>query len=320
MKSCRKTGPESPRQLRALITGASGFIGKAVSKALMAIGWQVVGQVCRRPPLDGVIPLYLDLLPLPDDFGGDYDAVIHLAAITHPPAGKSEENDLWDINVGATAKLARAAARQKAHFVFVSTAKVMGESGIWNDSLDPSPQDNYAHSKLAAEIEISRINDLDFTILRPPLVYGPGVQSNFLSILHWADTGCPLPLASLSNQRSLLYVENLADAILNCLQHRDRSFRKTWLLSDGKPTTFANLFFEIRSQLCRPPRLFSVPPYLLAGMAGIFGKHAFAQKITGNFILDDSGIRTGLDWHPPFAFEVALRKTIDWYLSVKMAP
>lgn len=277
----------------------------------------MTGQVHRRSPPDGVIPLYLDLSTPFDSVGSGYDAIIHLAAIAHSPVDEIARAMLKRVNVAATAMLAHAAAKQKAHFVFLSSAKVMGEQGSWNDSMNPVPEDAYAHSKREAEEEISRIDDLCFTILRPPLVYGPGVRANFLQMMHWADTPLPLPLASLTNRRSLLYVENLADAVLACLQRRNQAHRKIWLLSDGPPTSVAALLSTLRSELRRPARLFPFPPTLLAKMATLINKQGLAQRLTGEFIIDDLDIRTRLDWQPPYKLGEALQKTIDWYVSAK---
>ena len=218
-------------------------------------------------------------------------AVVHLAAIAHRSASRE---DLQRVNVDHAAETARKAAALGARFVFLSSVKVHGEASEapFRDDSPIAPQDRYAESKARAEEALRSIPGLRLAVLRPPLVYGPGVKANFLALVKAVARGWPLPLASVDNRRSLIYVGNLAAAILECLEREG-----TFLVSDGAPISTAQLCRELGTALGRPARLFAFPPGLLPG------------KLAGSLEVDDSA----LPWKRPFTREQGLRATAQWY-------
>jgi nucleoside-diphosphate-sugar epimerase len=223
------------------------------------------------------------------------DSVLHLAGIAHRRASAQE---LEAVNVEGPVRLARAAAKLGARFVFMSSVKVHGDT--WDAPLSEHspirPADPYAASKVRAEEALARLPGLRLTVLRPPLVYGPGVKANFLSLMRAIDRGWPLPLASIDNRRSFIFVGNLVDAVIRCL-----TAEGTFLVSDGPAVSTPQLCRELAAALRRPARLFPFPASLLP------------CKLAGSLEVDDSAIRSSLKWHPPFTRQQGLQATADWY-------
>jgi nucleoside-diphosphate-sugar epimerase len=248
------------------VTGASGFVGRTLSAVLAEAGHEL-------SPLD------------------DSKAVVHLAAIAHRRASRE---DLQRVNVGLAVDTAKKAAGAGARFIFLSSVKVHGETSHtpFREDSPISPQDRYAESKARAEEALRAIAGLRLTVLRPPLVYGAGVKANFLALMKAVARGWPLPFASVQNRRSLLYVGNLAAAILACLGREG-----TFLVSDGPAISTPQLCRELGDALGRPARLFAFPPALLP------------RKLAGSLEVQDSA----LPWQRPFSREEGLRATARWY-------
>jgi nucleoside-diphosphate-sugar epimerase len=227
----------------------------------------------------------------------DHEAsfVVHLAAIAHRNASSEE---LRQVNVDLAVRTARVAAAAGVPFLFLSSVKVHGETSALplREDSPLAPGDPYAESKARAEDALRAVPGLRLAVLRAPLVYGPGVKANFLALLRAVASGMPLPLASIQNRRSLVYVGNLADAIVGCLNREG-----TFLVSDGSAVSTPQLCFEIAEALGRPARLFPFPATLLPG------------KLTGCLEVDDSAIRRELGWKPPFTREEGLRATAQWF-------
>ena len=262
--------------MRVAVTGASGFIGSALVPALRA----------RRHEVRVVVR---DALNSADSFAG-IEVVVHLANLAH---GKATASQLQEVNVEGTRRLARLSAATGARrMIYLSSIKALGE-------------DRYGRSKRAAETALRDIGGrgLEIVVLRPPLVYGPGVKANFLALLRAIDRGWPLPFASIANRRSLLYVGNLCDAIERSLA-RPEAAGRTWPLSDGAPISTPALCRAIGSALGKPARLVPFPPALLP-----------VASLTGSLEVDDAPIRSELGWRPPFSFEQGLKATADWYLG-----
>jgi nucleoside-diphosphate-sugar epimerase len=217
--------------VRVLVTGTSGFIGRALMDSLRVRGHEAV------PDLRGA------------------QALVHLAAIAHRRG--VDEAELRRVNVDLAAETGRAAAAAGVPMVFVSSVKVHGEESAapLRESSPIAPRDAYARSKAQAEEALRAIPGLRLTVLRPPLVYGPAVKANFFALMRAIARGMPLPLAGIENRRSLIYVGNLCDAILACLG----SPGKTYLLSDGAPVSTPQLCRAIGAALGRPARLFRAP-------------------------------------------------------------
>lgn len=223
------------------------------------------------------------------------DVVVHLAAIAHRRADPAE---LGRVNVDLAKQVGQAAAAHGARLVFLSSVKVHGEvsAAPFNEFSPIAPRDAYGESKAKAEEALHAISGLRLAVLRPPLVYGPGVKANFLALMRAIARGIPLPLASVRNRRSLIYLGNLVDAILGCLEREG-----TFLVSDGTSRSTAQWCEALGQALERPARLFAFPPGLLP------------QKLAGSLEVDDSAIRADPGWRPPFTPEEGLRATARWY-------
>lgn len=228
------------------------------------------------------------------------DAVVHLGALAHRRGGTSRE--FQQANVEVTRSVARSAAAAGARMVFVSSVKVHGEDSKvpLTESAPFAPADDYARSKADAEAALRSIAGLPFVVLRPPLVYGPGVKANFLMLMKAIAVGIPLPLALVSNRRSFVYVGNLADAIVRCIAD-PRALGRTYLVSDGAALSTPALCRAIGQALGRPARLFPFPPAWLPG------------PLARSLHVDDSALRTQLGWRAPFSTVEALRETARWY-------
>jgi nucleoside-diphosphate-sugar epimerase len=310
---------------RILITGAAGFVGRALCRHLAAGGLDVCGVV--RSPCDigsGVeIRIVQDLLEdsVSSEFFSGYDCVVHAAARVHQMAdsgGQELETYIRD-NSEMTRRLAFAAAQAGVRrFVFLSSVKANGEetSTPYTGDTPPAPEDAYGISKLQAEqalAEVAANSGLETVVLRPPLIYGPDVRANFLSLLRLADTGLPLPLGGLNrNARSLLYLGNLISAISCAIDHPAAAGR-TYLLRDGEDLSTAALAAKIRTAFGRPERLVPVPASLIGAAAGIAGRSGAMRRIDGSLIIDDDAIRSELGWRPPFTLDQGLAATASWY-------
>jgi nucleoside-diphosphate-sugar epimerase len=252
--------------MRIHVTGASGFIGSHLCPALAAAGHVV------QPMLEGC------------------DAVVHLANIAHTAAHPAE---LHRVNVEGTIAQAKAALAAGAkRFVYLSSIKA------------GHPDDAYGRAKSVAEQALLQLEGLEPVILRPPLVYGPRVKANFLALMRAVERGWPLPLASIRNRRSLVYVGNLVDAILRCLE--GNRVGRIYAVSDGAPVSTPDLCRAIASALGRPARLFPFPPTLLRLAPGF-------ARLTESLEVDDRAIREELDWRAPFSFDQGLQATAQWY-------
>ena len=202
----------------------------------------------------------------------------------------------------------------------MSSVKVNGESTVarpFSETDNPAPEDAYGISKREAEDalrEISTLTGMEIVIVRPPLVYGPGVKGNFLRLMRLVGRGIPLPLASISNQRSLVYLGNLVDAITACIDS-PAAAGKTYLVSDGKDVSTPELIRRLAAVLGRPSRLFPFPHSLLALGGAILGKRDEVARLTGSLQVDSTRIRDDLHWQPRFSLDQGLAETARWFLQ-----
>ena len=309
-----------------LVTGSNGFVGRSL---VATLGRTKVRRALREPAAD----------PQPGDFiMGDIDprtdwrpaltgvdCVIHLAARTHVLKDTKDPFPAYRrINVEATRNLAQqAAAAGVSRFVFLSSVKVNGEMTIaqpFTEGSLPRPQDAYGITKRDAEDTLRHIGTetgMQIVILRPPLVYGPGVKGNFLRLMHWVARGVPLPLASITNRRSLIYVENLVDAIIAAAQS-PAAAGKTYLVGDSEDVSTPGLIQSIAAALQVRARLFPCPPALLMAAATALGKREEMRRLTGSLQIDSSKIRSELAWAPRFDLAQGLARTAQWYLKGKI--
>jgi UDP-glucose 4-epimerase len=253
----------------------------------------------------------------------DVDTVFHLAARVHQVGeqGSDVEADYRRANADATAALARAAIAAGARrFVFVSSVKVMGEVSTarpFTEDDPPQPLDAYGRSKLAAEHALAQMaGQIEVSIVRPPLVYGPGVRANFLSLLKLAASGLPLPLGAARAPRSMVYIDNLVDALIACAT-RSRGSPATYFVSDGHDLAVAELVRVLRAELGRPARLWTLPGGLVRAAARMLGRADAAQRLFSPLQVDIDRIRRELGWSPPVTAEAGLRQTVRWFVEAR---
>ena len=253
---------------------------------------------------------------------GGIDAVVHLAAHVHDMAAErsGRTNAYHEINALGTERLAVEAARAGVRrFVFVSSIKAMGEGRPqpWTAADEPKPFDAYGRSKLEGERRLFAAaagTGMEPVIVRPPLVYGPGVKANFLAMLKWVRRGWPLPLASVEGRRSLINVWNLSALILLCLIHPNAP-GEVFLASDGRDLTVPELLRALGRAMDRPVRLFDVPDPLLRLASRLPRVGPVVSRLTENLLVDPSRTSSRLDWHPPVTVEEGLRITVHWFNS-----
>jgi len=245
------------------------------------------------------------------------DAVIHVAGLAREPgkSGGDPEQILHAVNGEASGQLARAAARCGVRrFVFLSSIKVNGEQTTttpFREADAPAPFDAYGRSKLVAEqliAEAAESTSMEVVFIRPPLVYGPSVEANFRQLMNLAARAWPLPLASVDNRRSLIFVGNLVDAMATCLSHPAAAGR-TFLVSDGDDVSTPELIRRLAFAMGRKSRLFPVPCRLIRRVAALIGGERQVARLLDSLQVDSSFIRDTLDWHPPFSFSEGLRIT-----------
>jgi nucleoside-diphosphate-sugar epimerase len=290
-----------------LVTGANGFVGQAVCKHLKEKGWRVLAAVRANRP----VPEGCEARPSPDlTPDADWQAalsgathVVHAAARVHQMGESGDAALQAHLKANRDGTLALADQAQRAgvgRFVFVSTAKVMGEHNPpgqpFCDSDPPHPEDAYAISKRAAEEGLLAMPGMACAVLRPPLVYGPRVTANLQSLMRLIVKGYPLPFGRVANRRSLIGVGNLASAVGHLLEHPDAS-GKTFLIKDLDVST-PELIQRLARALNRPARLLPVPPALLSFGAGLLGKGDLAERILGSLEIDDGHLRHTLGWAP----------------------
>lgn len=312
--------------MKFLVTGANGFVGKALCTELLGQGHQARATVrSGNSPIEYGEVVTIDSIDSSADWAtalADIDVIIHLAARVHVMHEDSAEPlaEFRRVNVAGTEHLARAAAAGGVkRLVYVSSIKVNGEATTaghrYTEADLPLPQDPYGVSKWEAEQALHRVakeTGLEIIIVRPPLVYGPGVKGNFAQMLRVLATGIPLPLASVTNKRSLIYLENLVDALLCCAMH-PAAVGKTYLVSDGEDISTSELLRQLGSGLGRPVRLLPFPLALLQLGGQLLGKGDQLARLLGSLQVDSSRIRRELDWQPPCTLQQGLRATAEWY-------
>jgi nucleoside-diphosphate-sugar epimerase len=312
---------------KVLVTGASGFVGSSVVFRLLldrkfipvaaARGATMLHGLCAVVPFD-----LADTQHLPTLDG--VQVVIHAAARVHVMNDTASDvfAEFRKINVEGTLRLARHAAESGVkRFIFISSIKVNGESTALGKPFKaddrPAPADPYGVSKYEAEEalkQLSRTTGMEVVIIRPPLVYGPGVKANFLSMLNWLNKGIPLPLGAIGNQRSLVAIDNLVDLIITCIDH-PAAANETFLVSDGEDLSTTRLLQRLALALGKRAWLLPLPEGVIKLAALLMGKQAVAQRICGSLQVDISKNRELLGWVPPINMDKAMRQTASHYLD-----
>ena len=311
-----------------LVTGANGFVGRALMAELASQKSCVRGAVRRS---DAILP-GCECVVVGDVNGNTdwHDAlagatkVVHLAARAHITHETAEDSlaAFRTINTEGTLNLARQAAQAGVRrFVFVSTIKVNGEGREtpYTEVDTPAPEDAYAISKWEAELglrDIAARTGMEIVVLRAPLVYGPGVGANFLRLVQALDAGWPLPLEGIINRRSLIYLGNLVDAINVSLSHANAA-GKLFLLSDSEDVSTTDLVRRLAAALGAKPRLFALPSPWIRQAAVALNKRRAVDRLWGSLFVDSSKIQHELDWSPPFPMDNGLAETAKWYRNVR---
>ena len=308
-----------------LLTGASGFVGSAVfvaaKKDLFKIKPVLRSQELAIRFEDAEIVPGLEANTDWSTALLDVDVVVHLGARVHVMHDTTTDplTEFRKVNVQGTLNLAQQAAQAGVRrFVFVSSIKVNGEATLPRGSFTaddaPAPEDAYGISKAEAEAglrQLAQETGMEVVIIRPPLVYGPGVKGNFSNLLRWVARGLPLPLGwTTTNRRSLVGLDNLVDLILTCVQH-PKAANQTFLVSDGEDLSTTELLQRMGRAMNRPTRLLPIPAGFLAFAARLLGKAAVAQRLLGSLQVDISKTCELLDWKPSVSVDEGLRRAVQ---------
>ncbi|MBI5234436.1 MAG: NAD-dependent epimerase/dehydratase family protein, partial [Deltaproteobacteria bacterium] len=248
------------------------------------------------------------------------DIVVHTASMVHIMKDTASGSEFMRVNAEGTGRLAQHALKAGvSRFVYISSIKVNGDGkgNPYNEKDEPLPRDSYGLSKLEAEKRLWAISEgksMETVVLRPPLVYGPGVRANFLRLIGLVDKGVPLPFASLKNQRSIIYLGNLTHAIALCSFHR-KAPGETYLVSDCEDVSTPGLIRMIAKELGRTTRLLPFPEPLFRAAAALFGMKESLGRLIGSLEVDCSKIQRELGWSPPYSVEQGIHDTIEWYVK-----
>lgn len=308
-----------------LVTGANGFVGKRLVEAVVELGY-MAKKATRNDHADSITVGEIDGQTDWQLALNNVDIVVHTAARVHVMDELESEPlvEFRRVNVDGTLNLARqAAASGVKRFIFISSIKVNGEKTTVGHPFSaddvPSPSDPYGISKHEAEQGLrllSQQTGMEIVIIRPPLIYGPGVKANFRSMMLWLSRGVPLPLGLIRNQRSLVFIENLIDLIVLCSDH-PAAANQTFLVSDGEDLSTTDLLRKMGFALHAPARLFPVPSAFIIFLARMLGKGDVARRLCESLQVDIFKTRSLLGWSPKLSVDEGLSKTAQGFNDEK---
>lgn len=316
--------------MNILITGATGFVGRALLHRLCETPENRVVALSRRSVKDApsnseiVISTGFSLPEEERSLLSEVDVVVHCGARAHQMHDDPHTclEEYRRVNVVETMKLARQAADANIkRFVYISSIKVNGEltgqGKLFTAEDIPDPVDPYGISKMEAEIELQRFTastQMELVIVRPVLVYGPGVKANFLTLINWVNKGIPLPFASVCNKRSFVYLDNLIEFIRLCMVHRAAA-NEIFLISDGDDLSTPCLVSKIARSLGRRPFLIPVPVWLMSFCASVVGKSAITTRLFSSLQVDVKKNSMLLNWKAPYSVEQGIENTVKYYVE-----
>jgi nucleoside-diphosphate-sugar epimerase len=310
--------------MKVLVTGPTGFVGMALVDALRREGVQTVEAVRQQLAKTDVVTV--------GDIGATTDwtqalatvsHVVHLAARVHVmhETARDPLAEFRAVNLAGTERLAmQAAAAGVKRLIYVSTIKVNGEETPGKPFAEgdpPQPSDPYAVSKWEAEQALQRVavtTGLELVIVRPPLIYGPGVKGNFLSLMRLVENGWPLPVGRCNNRRSLLGLGNFVSFLSLCVRH-PAAAGQTFLVSDGEDLSTPELIRRLAAAMGKPPRLLSVPPSWLRVATRLLGRPGAYQRLCGSLQINSGHARQALDWLPPETVSEGLVRTVEGFFQ-----
>lgn len=309
--------------MTVLVTGANGFIGQHLRRELSArrMHFRTTVRTTGAADSDTVVVERVDGRTDWSKALAGAQSVVHLAARVHVMHERPDESlpAFREINTEGTANLAeQAASAGIRRFIYLSTIKVNGdatEGAPYRESDVPAPADAYAISKWEAEQrlhEVARRTGIELVVIRPPLVYGPGVKGNILRLLRWIQMGVPLPFANVKNHRSLVGLDNLVDFIVRCLEH-PHAANETFLIADERDISTAELVCAMASGMGKKCHLFPVPQRSAQALLQIGGKARLWQRLWGDLQVDPSKARRVLNWCPPTDISTGLAEVGQWY-------
>ena len=294
------------------ISGSNGFIGKklyllATRKSVFNLHTNYTSSGTRLIDLSKYEIAGIDFSKI--------DCAIHLAGVAHKKKGEYTDDHYLAVNTQGTLNLAnKCAASNIKRFIYISSANI--EDQRCNSSQSSPPYDIQTKSKYEAEIglqEIAKDTGMEVVIIRPPLVYGPGVKANFLNLLNLSATKLPLPFGSINNKRSMVYLDNLVDLIITCIDHPNAG-NKTFSASDGDDLSLSRLLRLIRKSMNKPAWLLPVPAFVFKLAGKLTGKSDVVDRLIGDLQVDINDSKKHLDWSPPFTVEQGIKATVDDFM------
>jgi nucleoside-diphosphate-sugar epimerase len=306
---------------KILITGATGFVGKSLVPVLIDSGYHVLCAVSKQTEWLKASQVVIDRLELMTDWKEillGVDVIIHLAAKVHVMEGNVPLEEFCKVNSAATKKLAEQAAQCGVkRFIFMSSIKVNGEFTVegapFTEENGLEIVDPYGKSKLIAEhslLELSQKSTMDVVILRPSLVFGPGVKANFLKMMGLVNKGLPLPFGRIKNKRSFIFIDNLVSAIIAVI-NEPKAANQVYLVADNEAWSLPELLDCIAQKMGKKSRLFTIPGLL--PMFQLLGMTALSTRLFGSLEVNNEKIKKQIGWVPPVTSAEGISKTVQWY-------